>query len=217
VAADGEGCLEILAHRLRERPGIVAIEADFSDHTLTVRYRPALVSPDELNALADDVGTLFSQRVTACEKRESLDACEACALRLGRLDPGSAAEFRASATARLARPARRARRRRRVVRPLTHKPWGARLTHEGRPSARRAAHRAHRLLPGAARGQRRGRLGMTPAVADALFLVSAIGGWYTAASTLRAAVAELEFATSTCSCCSPPAHARSVTSPKPRC
>jgi len=45
VAGDGEGCLEILAHRLRERPGIVAIEADFGDHTLTVRYRPALVTP----------------------------------------------------------------------------------------------------------------------------------------------------------------------------
>ena len=80
VPEDGAGCLEILAHRLRDRPGIVAIEADFGDHTLTVRYRPALVTPDELNALADEVGTLFSQRVTACEKRESLDACEACAM-----------------------------------------------------------------------------------------------------------------------------------------
>ena len=43
VAGDGEGCLEILADRLRERPGIVAIEADFKDSTLTVRYQPALI------------------------------------------------------------------------------------------------------------------------------------------------------------------------------
>src|SRR5262249_56943408 len=81
IAADGAGCLEILAHRLRERPGIVAIEADFRDNTLTVRYQPARVTPDELNALADVVGTLFAQRVTACEKRESIDACEERALR----------------------------------------------------------------------------------------------------------------------------------------
>ena len=49
------------------------------------------VTPDELNALADEVGAMFSQRVTACERRETLDACEACALRLGHLDPAAAA------------------------------------------------------------------------------------------------------------------------------
>jgi len=198
VVADGEGCLEILAHRLRERPGIVAIEADFSDHTLTVRYRPALVTPDELNALADDVGTLFYQRVTACEKRESLDACEACALRLGRLDAGSAAEFRASATrgrvslARHVQPDDSVE----VVRPLTHKPWGARLTHE--EQAQRSMGRSMAVLTGAClvllvAGSVVDRLGVAPAVADALFLVSAIlGGWYTAVSTF-AALSRLEF------------------------
>jgi len=98
LVEDGEGCLEILVERLRDRPGIVAIEADFKDRTLTVRYQPSRVTPDELNALADDVGSMFAQRVTACEQRETLDSCEACALRLGRLDPSSATEFRASAT-----------------------------------------------------------------------------------------------------------------------
>jgi Cd2+/Zn2+-exporting ATPase len=198
VAGDGEGCLEILAHRLRERPGIVAIEADFSDHTLTVRYRPALVTPDELNALADDVGTLFSQRVTACEQRESIDACEACALRLGRLDPGSAAEFRASATrgrislVRHEQPDDSVE----VVRPLTHKPWGARLTH--REQAERSKGRSMAVLTGAClvlliAGSVADRLGTPRPVTGALFLASAVlGGWYTARSTF-AALSRFEF------------------------
>src|ERR1041384_3704713 len=70
VVGDGAGCLEILADRLRERPGIVAVEVDFKDNTLTVRYQPSQVTPDELNSLADEVGALFSQRVTACERRD---------------------------------------------------------------------------------------------------------------------------------------------------
>ena len=60
LVEDGEGCLEILADRLRDRPGVIAIEADFRESTLTVRYQPALVSPDDLNALADDVGREIS-------------------------------------------------------------------------------------------------------------------------------------------------------------
>jgi Cd2+/Zn2+-exporting ATPase len=198
VIPNGEGCLEILAHRLRERPGIVAIEADFSDHTLTVRYRPTLVTPDELNALADDVGTLFFQRVTACERRESIDACEECALRLGRLDPGAAAEFRATATrgrvslVRHEQPDDSVE----VVRPLTHKPWGARLTHE--EQAERAKGRSMAVLTGAClvlfvAGTVSSRLGASQAVSGGLFLASAVlGGWYTARSTL-AALSRLEF------------------------
>jgi Zn2+/Cd2+-exporting ATPase len=198
VSEDGAGCLEILAHRLRDRPGIVAIEADFGDHTLTVRYRPALVTPDELNALADDVGMLFSQRVTACEKRESLDACEACALRLGRLDAGTAAEFRASATrgrvslVRHEQPDDSVE----VVRPLTHKPWGARLTHE--EQAERSKGRSMAVLTGTClalfvAGNVADRLGASSAVTSALFLTSAVlGGWYTARSTF-AALSRLEF------------------------
>jgi Cd2+/Zn2+-exporting ATPase len=198
VADDGAGCLELLAHRLRERPGIVAVEVDFGDHTLTVRYRPTLVSPDELNALADEVGTLFSQRVTACEKRESLDACEACALRLGRLDAGSAAEFHATATrgrvtlARHEQPDDSVE----VVRPLTHKPWGARLTHE--EQAERSQGRSMAVLTGAClvlflAGNVAARLGASDTIRTGLFLSSAVlGGWYTARSTL-AALSRFEF------------------------
>src|SRR5262245_53565494 len=83
IAASDPGCLVILSDRLRESPGVVAIEADFRDHTLTVRYQPTLVEPDQLNALADDVGALFAQRVTYCERREGLGACAECDLRLG--------------------------------------------------------------------------------------------------------------------------------------
>src|SRR6059036_999641 len=85
LLAEGESCLEILTDRLRSSPGIVAIEADFRDNTLTVRYQPAQVAPDDLNALADEVGALFAQRVTYCERRHSEGACEECALRLGRI------------------------------------------------------------------------------------------------------------------------------------
>jgi len=198
VAGNGEGCLEILADRLRDRPGIVAIEADFGDHTLTVRYRPALVTPDELNALADDVGTLFLQRVTSCEKRDSIDACEECALRLGRLDSGALAEFRATATrgrvslVRHEQPDDSVE----VVRPLSHKPWGARLTHE--EQAQRSKGRSMAVLTGAClvlllAGSVAGRLGAAEAVTDAVFLASAVlGGWYTARSTF-AALSRFEF------------------------
>ena len=198
VAENGEGCLEILADRLRDRPGIVAIEADFGDHTLTVRYRPALVTPDELNALADDVGTLFLQRVTSCEKRDSIDACEECALRLGHLDSGASAEFRATATRGRVSLVRREQPDDsvEVVRPLSHKPWGARLTHE--EQAQRSKGRSMAVLTGAClvlllAGSVAGRLGAAEAVTDAVFLASAVlGGWYTARSTF-AALSRFEF------------------------
>ena len=198
IAADGAGCLEILAHRLRERPGIVAIEADFRGNTLTVRYQPRLVSPDELNALADDVGTVFSQRVTACERRESLDSCEACALRLGRLDDGHASEFHATATrgrvslARHLQPDDSVE----VVRPLTHKPWGARLTHE--EQEHRSRGRSMAVLTGSClallvAGGVFDRAGAPPSWVTAMYLASAVaGGWYTARSTF-AALRRLEF------------------------
>ena len=191
VAADGEGCLELLADRLRERPGIVAIEADFKDSTLTVRYQPSRISPDDLNALADDVGAMFAQRVTACDKRESLDSCEACALRLGHLDPATASEFRASATrgrvtlARYQEPDDSVE----VVRPLTHKPWGARLTHaeqEQRSRGRSMAVLTGLCLALLVTGAVLERNGAALA-AQALFLASAVsGGWYTAQSTWSA-------------------------------
>src|SRR2546427_5638524 len=93
LVGTGEGCLEILSDRLRASPGVVAIEADFRDSTLTVRYQPTLIALDELNALADEVGALFAQRVTYCERRESLGACEECALRLGQVPEEQRGEF----------------------------------------------------------------------------------------------------------------------------
>ena len=198
VVGDGAGCLEILADRLRERPGIVAVEVDFKDNTLTVRYQPSQVTPDELNSLADEVGALFSQRVTACERRESLDACEACAMRLGRLDAGSAAEFHAAATrgrvslSRHEQPDDSVE----VVRPLTNKPWGARLTHAEQEERSVGGSMAVLtgtclvLLVGGAVAQ---RLAAPHLVAYALFLASAAtGGWYTARSTF-AALRRFEF------------------------
>ena len=198
LPVDGEGCLEILADRLRERPGIVAIEADFKDSTLTVRYQPTRVSPEELNALADVVGALFSQRVTACEKRETLDACEACALRLGKLAPGAAAEFRASASrgrvslARYQEPDDSIE----VVRPLTNKPWGARLTHaeqEQRSEGMSMAVLSATCLVLFVAGVVAGKLGASATVVNGIYLASALsGGWYTARSTF-AALSRFEF------------------------
>jgi Cd2+/Zn2+-exporting ATPase len=188
LPGDGAGCLEILADRLREEPGIIAIEADFRDGTLMVRYQPSRLTPDELNALADEIGALFSQRVTICERRDTLDACEACSLRLGHLDPRAAAEFQASASrarirlARVHAPEDSVE----VVRPLTSKPWGARLTHE--EQEQRSKGRAMAVLTGAClvllvTGAIVERTG-SAVVAQALFHASAVsGGWYTARST----------------------------------
>src|SRR5262245_10153509 len=128
--AEGETCLEILSDRIRTTPGVVAIEASFKDETVTVRYQPSLITPEKLNELADDVGALFAQRVTACERRASAESCEECALRLGRLGAG-AAEFEVVADpthvglVRHRAPADAVQ----LVKPLPRtKPWGAKLS-----------------------------------------------------------------------------------------
>src|SRR5262245_43852781 len=129
--AEGESCLEILTDRLRSSPGIVAIEADFRDSTLTVRYQPALVAPDDLNALADEVGAVFAQRVTYCERRHAEGACEECALRPGRVPEAAAAEFQVTADRRRVGLARRYAPpdAAELKRPLAlAKPWGATLS-----------------------------------------------------------------------------------------
>src|SRR5262249_38654139 len=128
IAASDPGCLVILSDRLRESPGVVAIEADFRDHTLTVRYQPTRMGPDQLNALADEVGALFAQRVTYCERREGLGACAECDLRLGNISRADGAEFSITAQhgrvglSRCRVPIDTAE----LVRPLARsKPWGA--------------------------------------------------------------------------------------------
>jgi Cd2+/Zn2+-exporting ATPase len=129
---DGEGCIEILADRLRQWPGIIAIEADFRASTIAVRYEPGSVSPDQLNAFADEVGALFAQRVTSCEKRDSADACPECALRFGRLPAEAVGVFQVEASPGNVRLARKGATAAgvEVVRPLSDKPWGAMFTHE---------------------------------------------------------------------------------------
>jgi Cd2+/Zn2+-exporting ATPase len=131
LGPESEGCIELLADRLREWPGVLSIEANFRASTLTVRYEPLIVTPDQLNAFADDVGSVFAQRVTVCEKRETIDACSECALRFGRLGPEEAEQFQAIATPGRVRLARRAAGDAgvEVVRPLSYKPWGAPLSH----------------------------------------------------------------------------------------
>src|SRR5262249_31618788 len=123
-----EGCLEILSDRLRSSPGVVALEANFRDNTLTVRYQPARVEPDQLNALADEIGSLFAQRVTYCERREALGSCAECALRLGRVRQEEMARSRAPAGRRRVGLALRGvpPAPAELTRPLSRaKPWGA--------------------------------------------------------------------------------------------
>src|SRR5258705_6259480 len=131
VPVDGDSCLEILTDQLRTSPGVVAIEANFGDSTLTGRYQPTLVGPEQLNALADEVGAMFAQRVTYCERRASLQSCEECALRLGRVPNPQASEYLVTAErgrvglSRLDVPSDSAE----LVRPLARtKPWGAKMT-----------------------------------------------------------------------------------------
>ena len=131
LGPDREGCIEILADRLRQWPGVLAIEANFQASTLTVRYEPLSVTPDQLNTFADDVGAVFAERVGVCEKRETLEACSECAARFGRLGPEASAQFQAAATPGRVSLVRRSTNGSgvEVVRPLSAKPWGAPLSH----------------------------------------------------------------------------------------
>jgi len=191
---DGAGCLEILSERLLESPGIVAIEADFRDSTLTVRYQPDRVDPDALNALADEVGAMFAQRVTTCERRHSVDACAECAMRLGRIAPDQAAQFQVTADpgriglARRHAPAETAE----LVRPFAlAKPWGARMTPAEQEHL--AKGRAMALLTGVCLvllvlGALIERSPLPAAWHHAAFIASAIaGGWF----AIRSAFASL--------------------------
>jgi Cd2+/Zn2+-exporting ATPase len=193
LIAEGEGCLEILSDRLRESPGIVAIEANFSDCTLAVRYQPTMVAPEQLNALAEEVGALFSQRVTYCEQRKSLEACEECSLRLGRVPASEASDFLVTASegkiglSRRQVPDDSAE----LVRPLARtKPWGAKMT----PAEQEhyAKGRAMVLLTGGClamliAGMVLERLNLPPVWHHAAYALSALsGGWFAMRSSIRA-------------------------------
>jgi len=198
VVEDGAGCLELLAARMREAPGVLAVEADFRGGTLTVRYQPASVTPEQLNALAEEIGTVLVQRVNACDERESLEACAACAIRLGAIPAGADHEFQATASPSRIRMARSHGDGEgvEVVRPLTHKPWGARQTpveQEQRSEGRAMAVLSGLCLVLLVAGAVSGHFGASRWVVDALFLASAVsGGWFTARSTF-AALGRFEF------------------------
>jgi hypothetical protein len=131
LSGQDEGCLEVVSERLQHSPGIVSVEANFDESTLTVRYLPRLVEPDHLNAVADEVGALFAQRVTHCERREALGGCDECALRLGHLSASADRAFEVTVTPGRIAVARRepAEGSIEMVRPLSGgKPWNARMS-----------------------------------------------------------------------------------------
>jgi Cd2+/Zn2+-exporting ATPase len=183
----------VLADRLREWPGVIAIEANFQASTLSVRYEPGAVSPDQLNAFADDVGALFARRVTSCEKRDTIDACPECAIRFGRLPESDSHDFLATASPSFVRLARKDAdgAGAEIVRPLAEKPWGATFSHE--EEEEHAEGRAMIALTGVAlAGTLAGvvveRL-VAPGsvVADVLYGIAAVaGGWFAARSTFEA-------------------------------
>jgi len=197
LVAGGEGCLEILTDRLRMSPGVVSIEADFGTSQLTVRYEPSRLAPDELNALADEIGALFAQRVTYCERRESPGACEECAIRLGHVpeDDGLSvtAEPGRVGISRRVVPVHVAEFRR----PLsTVKPWGARLSAAEQEHFARG--RAMAVLTGAClvllvAGFALERAVPAPLPHTLAYALSALaGGWFTLRTTARS-LARLRF------------------------
>ena len=194
IRPDSEGCIELLADRLREWPGVLSIEANFHQSTLTVRYQPLSVTPDQLNAFADEVGAVFAQRVTVCEKRETLEACSECALRFGRLSGEDQSKFQAVATPGRVRLSRRDADGDgvEVVRPLSSaKPWGAALTHE--EEAHHAESRAMVVLTGVCLATLLAGIALEKVIAPeniwshALYYVAAVsGGWFATRSTFTA-------------------------------
>jgi len=189
--AAGDGCLEILTARLQSSPGIVAIEADFDAGAVTVRYQQALVDPEQLNLLADEVAAVFAQRVTRCERRVSAGSCDECALRLGSVPEAHREDYQITAD-----PGRVGLTRRTVphdtvefVRPFARtKPWGARMTPE--EQERRAKSRVMALLTGVCLALLAIGIVLEHTVPDVrwhetAFVLSALsGGWYTLRSTL---------------------------------
>jgi Cd2+/Zn2+-exporting ATPase len=190
---DGEGCLEILAERLRVMAGIVAIEVDFADAVVSVRYEPAHIDPRQLTEFADEIAALFAHRVAACEQRSNPDACQECALRLGRLPAGDRGDFAVTASPRAVGLTRR------VIpsgslelrRPLeARKPWGATLSLEELEHLARG--RAMAILTGSGLallilGMVLERTGLPPIWHHTAYLLSALaGGWFAVRSTSAA-------------------------------
>jgi Zn2+/Cd2+-exporting ATPase len=193
VFQDDPGCLVLLTDRLKKSPGVVAIEADFRAGTLTVRYQPERIDAEQLNALADETGAMFAQRVTYCERREALGSCAECALRLGALTSEGDGEFAATAERGRVGLSRRAIPLDTVelVRPLVNtKPWGATFSNAEIDAA--AKGRGMAALTGTCLtllliGMVLERVGLPQTWAHGAFVISAIAGsWFALRSTARA-------------------------------
>ncbi len=197
--AGDEGWLEVLSERLRASPGVVSVEADFREATLHVRYQPALVEPDRLDALADEVAALFARHATCYERHGTEDACVECGLRLGSLSADDRERYRVThaqdrmGLSRRDVPADSAH----MVRPFAGaKPWGATLSpavQEHLAKGRLAASLTAVSLAGLIAGQVAERVGLPLAAQQAAYLVSALaGGWFAVRSSV-AALARLRF------------------------
>ncbi len=205
-AAPGDGCLEILSERLRASPGVVAIEANFRESTLLVRYEPERITPERLNAMADEVGALFARRVTSCEHHPTPGACEECGLRIGHVPDAEqdlyhvTAEHERVGLARRDAPAGSAE----VVRPFsTRKPWGATLSpaeEEERARGRATLVLTALSLAGLVAGVILDHVGaggsatraLSAARRAAYFASALAGGWFALRSSARA-LARLRF------------------------
>jgi Zn2+/Cd2+-exporting ATPase len=196
---DGAGCLELISERLRSSPGVVSVEANFDDSTLSVRYLPAHVAPEQLNELADEVGAMFAHRVTHCERRQALGSCEECALRLGRLTEADDREFHVTVSPGKIGLMRRDARDRgaELVRPLAQsKPWGARTS--AAEQARWSKGTAMAVLTGLGfvlliTGMVLERSTLPIAWHHAAFIASALCGGFFALRSTMAALARMRF------------------------
>ena len=159
--------------------------------TLTVRYQPSRVAPEDLNVLADEVGALFAQRVTSCERRNSVDACAECSLRLGRMPESDAAQYDVTAdpASHRARAPPSAGRHRRGGAPARAQAVGcAHDAARSRSTSRRAAR--WRCSPGCVCSSCRrewcsSARWRTGSLSVAAYMVSALtGGWFALHSTL---------------------------------
>ncbi|HTM58534.1 MAG TPA: heavy metal translocating P-type ATPase [Candidatus Udaeobacter sp.] len=188
-----EGCLEILAERLRVTPGVVGVDVDFRNAMVTVRYESARIDPDHLNAFADEIAALFAQRVTGCERRVTADSCGECAIRLGHLSGGNAADYAVTASpehvglTRRVAPGDSLELRRTLA---ARKPWGATLSLAELEHLSRGRAMATTTAVGLgllAIGMILDRISAPPIAAKIAFgLSAAVDGWFAVRSTARA-------------------------------
>ena len=208
ASAADEGCLEILADRLRERPGVVAIEADFHGQhahgALRAHARSRRTSSTRSPTTSGAVVRAARHHVRAARDARCLRRVRAA---LAHLPPGErdlyAISSRDARTRRPVAPRHALGQRRGRASATADKPWGAAMTpaEEEHYAEGRADGVADGRLPGAAAGGARAGAGRSCPVAwhHAAYIASAVmGGWFAARSTFAGAGAASS-STSTCS------------------